>query len=219
MAESSSTKFKRNLEYIRKACDDLVTLGETLSNRKIAEYTKRHFNQPSYSGIRDNSNHKAYIELRKLEQINARNAPPTLESSVQNLPRDIPQLHKYIISLQYEIKTLKEMLTAHEELLKRETIVDPIKLGHSIAAGPNEDLSMKLVQVNDSINPKISTHAITAIKKLLDIGNMEELPIEYKQSKNGEMLVYSSPGETKCILTSKKLKALQMLIEPDKNKP
>lgn len=216
---STSLIFNRNLERIKRACDDLIDMGEKLSNRKIGKYTKKHYGAPTYSGIRDSQDHKAYINLRKKEQEEAE-AEITLDAgapSAPNLPRDIPQLHQYIRVLESEIETLKEMMAEQDNMLQHNSATNPIKLDYSIAAGPQQDASMQMVWENDSNSngQSISTTAKEAIKKLLELGSDSESYLQYDKTKNGERLMLITESFEKCILTSKKLRALREVLQPD----
>jgi predicted transcriptional regulator len=215
LSTSSSDVFKRNLEHIRKACDEIVNMQGVLSNRKIGNYAQSHFGSPSYSGIRDNPDHKAYISLRKIEQKRQQKPTAKAKNNSATLPRDVDVLQNYVKRQEEEIKTLKKINKGLEFQLKRAILKNPIKSAKSIAAGPQEDGSMTIIHQKDTLTKStgLTAIALTAIQKLLHVGYDNDSYQEYKKLKEGEKLILSTDSVEKTILNKGELQALRKVIK------
>lgn len=215
--ESSSGKFHKSLEYIRKACDAIEQMNGVINYSKVAVYTDNHFGNPKRQTIMNNSRLRLYIDLRRQESSTKPTHSPKQQykSNVPDYPTSNldTKTKSYIDQLKAENVFLNNSIKYLKEEVLQETRKNPISLIKSISQGPNEDLSMELATPNlnqDQTKPQII--AIGAIEKLLALANNPDSYLKIQVKNERRVLVLETPGFIGTILFEDELMALENLI-------
>ena len=67
LQESTSQKFHKSLERVKKACDTIEDMKGLLNYSRVAQYTENHYGSPKRQSIMNSKRLRLYIDLRKQE--------------------------------------------------------------------------------------------------------------------------------------------------------
>ena len=216
LQESSSPKFHKSLEHVRKACDAIEQMEGLINYSKVAKYTKDHFGNPRRQTIMNNDRLRLYIDLRKEES----SIKPSkvfkreYKSNVQEYPSEGLDLKTKVYIDQ--LRARNDLLEKSSQYLNQEvlqaTSKHPISYIQSISNGPDENLSMTLVnKVSGEEAESYRYVTRKLLNKLLKLTDNTNSYLEI-QVKNGEdILVLETPLIKETILFSDELKTLRKL--------
>ena len=218
LQESSSAKFHKSLERVKRACDAIEDMKGLLNYSRVAQYTENHYGSPKRQSIMNSKQLRLYIDLRKqqyAEKSPDRNRKKTKDIGPQYPSADLDLKTKvYIDHLRARNAFLEKAMSYLKQEILRQTQENPISLSKSIEAGAQNDLSMKMVRDDQLAGGSgLSKKAGNAIQKLLSLTENPNCPLEL-QSMNGEqVLVLETPLTSETVLFGDELEALQVLMQ------
>ena len=205
LQESNSQKFHASLERIKKACDAIEDMKGLLNYSRVAQYTENHYGSPKRQSIMNSKRLRLYIDLRKQEY--AEKTPGRKGKKVKNTGPQYPsddldlKTRVYIDQLRARNAFLEKSMSYLKQEILRQTQENPINLSKSIEAGAQDDLSMKMVKDEQAEDTTaLSKKARNAIKKLLDLADNPNCPLEMQEKEGECMLVLETLYSKETIL-------------------
>lgn len=217
LKESRSQKFHTSLERTQKACDAIEDMKGLLNYSRVAQYTENHYGSPKRQSIMNSKPLRLYIDLRKQEY--AQKAPHAKQSKKKSTAPQYPcsgldlKTKVYIDQLRARNAFLEKAMSNLKQEILEETRRTPIDINKSVMAGAQEDLSMKLIRQTQDKQPNISLQLIQkAIRKLLDLSNNLNCPLEVQNRTGKNILVLETPLSQETILFDEELGVLNRLL-------
>ena len=217
LQESTSQKFHKSLERVKKACDTIEDMKGLLNYSRVAQYTENHYGSPKRQSIMNSKRLRLYIDLRKQEYTEKqpeKKAPSAKNTAPQYPCADLDlKTRVYIDQLRARNALLEKSMQQMQKEILQETRRNPIDMNKSILAGAQEDHSMQLVR--DTESPKNDERIKILLKvagRLLQMADNPLCPLDIQTHKGKEYLELKAPPFSETVLFDDELSVVKSVL-------
>ncbi len=217
LQESKSRQFHVSLERIKEACDTIEDMKGLLNYSRVAQYTENHFGGPKIQSIRNNDQHRLYIQLRMQEyqgnkQLPKKSSPSSTKPRYPSPDLDLKTKVAFDL-LRGENDLLRKAMKELKEQILHETRQSPIDMTKAITDGPQPDLSLKLSKEAPENNEYLKLIQDIG-QRLLQLNEDSLSPIKILTYENGKTeLVLDNMIQTYTLLYDDELRFIINLLK------
>ena len=198
LQESTSQKFHKSLERVKKACDTIEDMKGLLNYSRVVQYTENHYGSPKRQRIMNSKRLRLYIDLRKQEYTEKqpeKKAPSAKNTAPQYPCADLDLKTKvYIDQLRARNALLEKSMQQMQKEILQETRRNPIDINKSILAGAQEDHSMQLVRDAEAQEHDENTKTLLKIvQRFLQLADNPLCSLDIQTHEGKDYLVFETP--------------------------
>jgi len=217
LQESTSQKFHKSLERVKKACDTIEDMKGLLNYSRVAQYTENHYGSPKRQSIMNSKRLRLYIDLRKQEYTEKQPGRKTL--SDKNTAPQYPcadldlKTKVYIDQLRARNALLEKSMQQMQKEILQETRRNPIDMNKSILAGAQEDHSMQLVRDTKAQEHDENTKTLLKIvHRFLQLADNPLCPLDIQTHEGKDYLVFETRQFRETVVFADELSLVRHLI-------